>query len=40
MESVFLGVVFAKISHPKGRARTVLISEVACIARRDGLLKL
>ena len=40
IESVFLGIIFAKISHPKGRSRTVLISEVACIARRDGVLKL
>eukprot|EP00882_Tetradesmus_deserticola_P015111 GHRQ01016088.1.p1 GENE.GHRQ01016088.1~~GHRQ01016088.1.p1 ORF type:complete len:387 (+),score=150.80 GHRQ01016088.1:751-1911(+) len=40
IEAVFIGVIFAKISHPKGRSRTILISECACIARRDGILKL
>lgn len=40
LEAVFLGIVFAKISHPKGRSRTILISECACIGRRDGVLKL
>lgn len=40
LEAVFIGVIFAKISHPKGRSRTILISECACIARRDGILKL
>eukprot|EP00879_Flechtneria_rotunda_P009517 GHRR01009961.1.p1 GENE.GHRR01009961.1~~GHRR01009961.1.p1 ORF type:complete len:908 (+),score=299.94 GHRR01009961.1:108-2726(+) len=39
LEAVFIGIVFAKISHPKGRSRTILISESACIARRDGILK-
>lgn len=40
IEAVFIGIIFAKISHPKGRSRTILISECACIARRDGILKL
>jgi hypothetical protein len=40
LEAIFLGIIFAKISHPKGRSRTILISECACIARRDGILKL
>uniref|UniRef100_A0A383WNJ7 Inward rectifier potassium channel C-terminal domain-containing protein n=1 Tax=Tetradesmus obliquus TaxID=3088 RepID=A0A383WNJ7_TETOB len=40
LEAVFIGVIFAKISHPKGRSRTILISECACIARRGGILKL
>eukprot|EP00775_Hariotina_reticulata_P012503 gene12503-12638_t len=39
LEAIFLGIIFAKISHPKGRSRTILISECACIARRDGILK-
>jgi hypothetical protein len=40
LEAIFLGIMFAKISHPKGRSRTIIISECACIARRDGILKL
>jgi hypothetical protein len=40
LEAIFIGVIFAKISHPKGRSRTILISECACISRRDGILKL
>jgi hypothetical protein len=40
LEAIFLGIIFAKISHPKGRSRTIVISECACIARRDGILKL
>lgn len=39
MEAVTLGVIFARISHPKQRARTIAISEPAVIARRDGILK-
>lgn len=39
MEAVTLGVIFARISHPKQRARTIAISEPAIIARRDGILK-
>lgn len=38
-EAVVIGLVFARISHPQHRARTVAISEVATIARRDGVLK-
>ena len=39
MQSVFLGVIFAKLSHPERRSRTVLVSDSAVIARRDGALK-
>jgi hypothetical protein len=39
-EAAVIGVIFAKISHPQHRARTIGISEVAVIARRDGILKL
>jgi len=39
MEAITLGVIFARISHPKQRARTIGISEPAVIARRDGILK-
>ncbi|GLC33407.1 hypothetical protein PLESTM_000067800 [Pleodorina starrii] len=39
LDSVILGIVFSRISHPKQRSRTVLISDCACIARRDGQLK-
>jgi hypothetical protein len=35
-----MGILFAKISHPKGRGRTILISDCAVVARRDGALKL
>ena len=34
-----MGVIFARISHPKQRARTVFMSDSAVIARRDGILK-
>ena len=34
------GIIFARISHPKNRARTVFISDCAVIARRDSVLKL
>lgn len=40
MDAVVLGVMFAKIAQPKYRARTIFLSDRACIARRDGLLKL
>ena len=40
INSIILGVVFARIAHPKNRGRTILISDSACIARRDGVLKL
>ncbi|PNH11441.1 Inward rectifier potassium channel 2 [Tetrabaena socialis] len=39
LDSVILGIVFSRISHPKQRSRTVLITDCACIARRDGQLK-
>ncbi|KAG2486473.1 hypothetical protein HYH03_014920 [Edaphochlamys debaryana] len=39
LDSVILGIVFSRISHPKQRSRTVLISDCAVIARRDGQLK-
>ena len=39
LDAVTLGIVFARIAHPKNRARTVFISDCACIARRDGALK-
>lgn len=37
--AVVVGVVFARISHPKQRGRSIYVSEVAVIARRDGILK-
>ncbi len=40
LQAVFLGIILAKISHPKGRGRTILISDCAVISRRDGTLKL
>ncbi|MEW5317554.1 MAG: hypothetical protein WDW38_008842 [Sanguina aurantia] len=40
LDSVILGIVFTRISHPKQRGRTLLISDCAVIARRDGTLKL
>ena len=39
LDAVYLGIIFAKISHPKHRGRSVMISECAVIARRNGLLK-
>lgn len=40
MESIILGIAFARISHPKNRGRTILVSNCAAISRRDGVLKL
>jgi len=40
LNSVILGIAFARIAHPKNRGRTVLISDCAVIARRNGMLKL
>ena len=40
LDAITLGIIFARISHPKHRARTVFISDCAVIARRDGVLKL
>jgi hypothetical protein len=39
LDAICLGVMFAKISHPKHRGRSIFISECATIARRDGQLK-
>jgi len=39
MESITLGVIFARISHPSQRSRSIFISNKAIIARRDGILK-
>jgi len=39
-EAIVIGVIFARISHPQHRARTIGISTVAVVARRDGILKL
>ena len=39
LDAVTLGIIFARIAHPKNRARTVFISDCAVIARRDGALK-
>ncbi|GAB4816589.1 hypothetical protein N2152v2_003635 [Parachlorella kessleri] len=38
-DAVFVGVVFARISHPKQRGRSIYVSEVATMSRRDGILK-
>ena len=39
MDAITIGIVFARISHPKQRGRTIAISDSAVIARRDGILK-
>lgn len=39
LDAITLGIIFARIAHPKNRARTVFISDSAVIARRDGTLK-
>lgn len=39
LNAVTLGIVFARISQPKQRARTIFISDSAVISRRDGVLK-
>ena len=39
IEAVVLGIVFAKISHPHQRSRSIFISNKAVVARRDGILK-
>lgn len=39
LDAITLGVIFARISHPKQRARTLFMSDSAVIARRDGVLK-
>lgn len=40
LDSIIIGIVFARISHPKTRGRTILLSDSAVICRRDGCLKL
>lgn len=40
LESIVIGIVFARISHPKQRSRSIFISDSAVIARRDGILKM
>ncbi|PSC68160.1 E set domain-containing [Micractinium conductrix] len=39
LESIVIGIVFARISHPKQRSRSIFISDSSIIARRDGILK-
>ena len=39
LDATVMGVIFARISYPKQRARTIFISDSAVVARRDGLLK-
>ncbi|KAK9805912.1 hypothetical protein WJX73_004138 [Symbiochloris irregularis] len=40
LDSLTIGIIFARISHPKNRGRTIGISDSCCISRRDGILKL
>lgn len=39
MDAVTLGIIFAKISHPHQRSRSIFVSNKAVISRRDGILK-
>lgn len=39
LEAVIIGIIFARVSHPKQRSRSIFISDTAIIARRDGILK-
>jgi hypothetical protein len=39
LEAVVLGVVFARISHPHQRSRSIFMSNKAVVSRRDGILK-
>jgi hypothetical protein len=39
LDAICLGIVFAKLSHPRHRGRAIFISDVATINRRDGQLK-
>lgn len=39
LEAVVIGIIFARISHPKQRGRSIFISDSAVISRRDGILK-
>lgn len=36
IQAVITGIVFSKISRPKGRAQTIMFSEKAAICKRDG----
>ncbi len=40
LDAITIGVLFARISPPQQRARSIFMSETAVIARRDGILKL
>ncbi|KAG1668897.1 hypothetical protein FOA52_016066 [Chlamydomonas sp. UWO 241] len=40
LDSLVLGIALARISHPKNRGRTILLSDCAVVSRRDGILKL
>lgn len=40
LHAAVFGLIFARISHPQQRARTIFMSETAVISRRDGILKL
>jgi hypothetical protein len=39
LEAVTIGIVFARISHPHQRSRSIFMSNKAVVARRDGILK-
>eukprot|EP00884_Botryococcus_braunii_P017746 jgi/Botrbrau1/4655/Bobra.33_2s0026.1 len=39
LNALWVGVIFARISHPKYRGRTIFLSDSAVICRRDGVLK-
>ena len=38
LNAVVMGVIFARISRPSQRGRTIFLSDSAVIARRDGIL--
>lgn len=40
MEAITIGIIFARISRPAQRGRSIFISDKAVISRRDGILKL
>jgi hypothetical protein len=40
MDAFVIGLVYARLSSPMQRKNTIFISDTACIARRDGVLKL
>ena len=39
VNALSLGVIFARITDPKHRARSIFVSDAACVATRDGELK-